>query len=119
MQRRGIGLVVAAAAVGLVLAAVVGYVLGSGRSKVTVATASFHVGAQEASGSVDGWTYGMMSSVPWFDKLRTYHGSGWPDCLAPVGSEPTVSFGWVPVTAPNGLSWREVVWVDCSGNLGS
>ena len=34
-------------------------------------------------------------------------------CLIGAGATPRVTFGWVPVTLPDGGTLRQVVWVDC------
>jgi len=62
---------------------------------------------------VAGWAYGISGKVTWFDSQGTEHERGWPSCLRSVGKRVQITFGAVPVTAPNGSAWRQVVWVDC------
>ncbi len=93
-----------------------GYLLGTRQPDVTVLTGTFYVGAQMASGQVDGWWYGMEADVSeWEDAAGIWHEDGWPDCLNRVGSDQTITFGYVPVSLSGGVSWREVVWVSCPG----
>ena len=91
----------------------VGYAVSAHRSNVTVLTGTFYVGDRQASGAVDGWTYGMNDSVDWLDSHNTWHEGGWPDCLEPVGSTKTIRFGYTPVDGPTSNSWRQIVWVSC------
>ena len=101
------------------------YVLGTPNPAVHVSTglAYSNGGNQAVGGSVlvaeatvtaDGWSYGMEGAVSlWQDADGTWHDSGWPDCLSPLG-EHQVRFGWVSVSPPGGAAgWREVVWVSC------
>ena len=104
---------------GLVLAILIlcvggaaGYAVGANRSNVSVLTGTFYVGDHEASSSVDGWTYGVIDSLPWLDSNNSWHEDGWPACLGPVGTTHTVRFGYTAVDGPT-LSWRQVVWVSC------
>ncbi len=85
-------------------------------SRPTVLTGIAYVGQNEASVTVAGWSYGIVGTgnLTWFDGQGTAHTSGWPSCLRGVGHV-RITFGAVPVTAPNGSSWRQVVWVDCRG----
>jgi hypothetical protein len=73
------------------------------------------VGSQQATVTVAGWSYAISGdSVVWVDRQGSTHDGGWPSCLNGVGRTVPISFGEVPVTAPNGLGWRQVVWVDCN-----
>ncbi|HEY2354959.1 MAG TPA: hypothetical protein VGH79_08705 [Gaiellaceae bacterium] len=87
-----------------------------GTTSVHVLTGTAWVGDHQASIGVGGWTYGFAQSMPmWIDGSGTEHDGGWPACLDRIGSHPRIRFGAVPVTDPNGLGQREVVWVDCRG----
>ena len=103
-------------AVALLLAVVIGgaagYLIRDHRATATVLTGSFYAGDHEASGRVDGWSYGLSDGVEWQDAQGSWHDSGWPDCLTPVGSTHVIRFAYTPVT---GLpqEWRQVVWVSC------
>jgi hypothetical protein len=84
-------------------------------SAVTVLTGVAYTGGQQASVIVDGYTYGFegVGSVDWVDSQGVTHMGSWPACLAKPGTTHRISFGYVPVTAPDGTGWRQVVWVDC------
>lgn len=97
---------------GVLSGGVAGYAAGSHRSQVTVTTGSFYAGDHQATGTIDGWSYGLTDGVTWVDSANAWHESGWPDCLAPAGSTHTVRFAWAPVDVM-GMSWRQVVWVSC------
>ena len=86
-------------------------------SRPTVLTGIAYVGQNEASVTVAGWSYGIVGTgnLTWFDTQGTAHSSGWPSCLRGIGRHVRITFGAVPVTAPDGSSWRQVVWVDCQG----
>ena len=99
---------------GLLLAASVGYVFGSHRSSdVTGLTGRAQVGDHVATIYVNDWAYGVLDSVPWLDSAGSFHEGGWPDCLGGVGGSPLVRFGAAPVTLPNDMTIRAVVFVDC------
>jgi hypothetical protein len=105
---------VAIVAACLLPAAVVGFLLGAGRSEVMELRGTAQVGDHMASIEVDGWWYGVSDTVPWIDEDNSHHDGGWPSCLGRAGSNPTVKFGAVPVTPPDsGLTYRAVVFVDC------
>jgi hypothetical protein len=72
-------------------------------------------GDHTASVTVTGssWVYGISGVEQWVDQQGQTHLGGWPACLSTPGKTVPVTFGWVPVTAPDGSSWRQVVWVDC------
>jgi hypothetical protein len=59
------------------------------------------------------WVYGISGVGQWVDQQGQTHAGGWPACLSTPGKTVPVTFGWIPVTAPDGSSWRQVVWVDC------
>ncbi len=59
------------------------------------------------------WVYGISGVDQWVDHLGEDHVGGWPACLSTPEQTVPITFGWVPVTAPDGSSWRQVVWVDC------
>jgi len=67
-----------------------------------------------ASVTVNGWTYGISGRVTWFDS-QGMHDSSWPSCLSNPARRGQITFGAIPVTAPGGGSWRQVVWVRCPG----
>jgi hypothetical protein len=100
----------------LALFAFAGYALGSENgNRIKAIEGNAYVGAHQASVKVDGWAYGIVDSVPWFDSAGSFHESGWPTCLGSVGSTVRIKFGETPVSGPNGETWREVAWVDCRG----
>ena len=94
----------------LLLAAAVGFVIGSTRSDVMHLKGIAHVGERLASIEADGWSYGISESVAWIDASGTQHEDGWPDCLGSAGNTAPVRFGAVDVTS---LGIRAVVYVDC------
>lgn len=59
------------------------------------------------------WVYGISGVDQWVDRQGQTHSGGWPACLSTPEQTVPITFGWMPVTAPNGSSWRQVVWVDC------
>ena len=94
--------------------AVVAFLAGEHQQRpFTVLTGLATVGDHQATVIVAGWAYAIGSGIPWVDQQGVTHEGGWPSCLATPGRTVPVTFGEVPVTAPNGLSWRQVVWVDC------
>jgi hypothetical protein len=82
-------------------------------SRTTVLTGIPFIGQNEATITVRGWSYGIVGDVTWFDSQGTQHQGSWPSCLRNPGRGVPITFGAVPVTAPDGNSWRQVVWVDC------
>jgi len=67
----------------------------------------------EASVMADGTAYGLEGAVSfWEDPGGGWHDAGWPSCLASLGGH-QIRFGWVSVSASDGLQWREVVSVAC------
>jgi hypothetical protein len=113
--------IAAIAAVTLLVVGFVGYSAGESNrgSRLTVLTGNAYVGDHEASMKVDGWAYGVTGSVAWMDAGGSFHESGWPACLAPIGSTGRVRFGEVPVAGPDsgGIGLRAVVWIDCRGAI--
>lgn len=87
-------------------------------TSVTVETARASVGIDQASATVDGYTYDIpVVDANWqhADGSWQFGGSG-PDCLAKQESmSAPFTFGWVSVTEPNGSTTRQVVWVSCAG----
>jgi hypothetical protein len=110
---RRIVAVLAAAAV-LAAVAVVAFLAGEHQQRpFTVLTGLATVGDHQATVIVAGWAYGIEGSVMWVDQQGSLHDEGWPSCLSTPGRTVPISFGEVPVTAQDGTSWRQVVWVDC------
>jgi hypothetical protein len=100
----------------LLVAVVAGYLIGAHRpGDTTRATGVGYVGDKVVTirTPVDDWAYGFSGSVPWIDRDGTSHEGGWPACLTPL-TQVTVTFGWVPVTYPDGSTARQVAYVDCS-----
>ena len=60
----------------------------------------------------DDWAYNAPLELTWYDAGGLLHLNGRPDCLPPTDTERSVTFGSVDVSF-GGISWREVVWVDC------
>ena len=80
---------------------------------VTVLSGIAAVGDHQATVTVAGWSYGIEGNIAWVDQEGTTHQGGWPACLGGPGRTVPVTFGEVPVTAPGGTTWRQVVWVEC------
>ena len=97
------------------LVAAAAFVAGERHQRnVTVLRGVAYVGIHEATIMVAGWEYGIQgTSVPWVDGQGTLHEGSWPSCLPGPGKRVPVTFGEIPVTSPDGTSWRQVVWVDC------
>lgn len=112
-RRRAVRLLVVAVAAGGLLA--IGFFVGQRQSRVMTLTGVAAVGSHQALVTVGGWSYGIDGSVEfWIDSEGGAHDGGWPNCLR-LGQRPRISFGAIPVSAPGGTSWRQVVWVDCRG----
>jgi len=112
LSSKAIGVVVAL----VVLCLVAGGIFLAGErqgSRAMVLSGMAYTGINEATVTVAGWSYGISGNVTWVDSQGTEHVGGWPSCLRSVGRRVPVTFGAVPVTAPDGSSWRQVVWVDC------
>jgi hypothetical protein len=116
---RGRQLVRAGAAVVACLIAAGAFVAGEHHHPpqpgMTILTGRAYVGVDEASVTVGGWVYGLQGTgnVSWVDSQGSTHTFGWPACLTGPGQYRRVKFGEVPVTAPNGMVTRQIVWVDC------
>ncbi|HEY6294363.1 MAG TPA: hypothetical protein VIX15_01765 [Streptosporangiaceae bacterium] len=98
------------------LIAFLAFLAGEHQHPVTVLTGVADVGGDHtASVTVAGssWVYGISGVDQWVDQQGQTHLGGWPACLSTPGKTVPVTFGWVPVTAPGGSSWRQVVWIDC------
>ena len=105
--------VIAAVLAAACLIAFLAFAVGEHQQRtVTVLTGIATVGDHEATVAVAGWSYGIVGSITWFGQ-GGMHEAGWPACLGGPGRTVPVTFGEVPVTAPDGSSWRQVVWVDC------
>jgi len=79
----------------------------------TVLTGVATVGDHMASIVTSGWVYGVEGNVTWVDQDGVTHYGGWPACLGGPGNTVRVTFGEVPVTAPDGTMTRQVTWVGC------
>jgi hypothetical protein len=99
----------------LIVVASFGYARMSHASSEQTLSGQAYVGMNQASVSVDGWTYGFTpSTTRWFDAQGTMHeGDVAAPCLRSVGTHVRITFGEVPVSGLQGTSWREVVWVRC------
>lgn len=97
----------------LLLAGIVGFLIGSARSDVMDLEGRASVGNHMATIESGGWFYGVSESVAWIDPSGSQHEDGWPTCLGKAGNTTTVKFGAVPVELPGGGSFRPVVYVDC------
>lgn len=109
----------AAIALAICLGAVLGFIGGKHQPGMTVLRGVPYVGIHEASFKVGGWAYGIQGAgnVTWVDSHGSTHTSGWPACLRTIGPHRVpITFGEVQVTSPGGLTWRQVVWVDCQSS---
>src|SRR5919106_457016 len=95
----------------LLLAGLLGFVIGSERSGVADLQGRAQVGDHVASIESGGWFYGLSESVAWIDASGSFHEDGWPECLGSAGTRPNVRFGAVAVRL---LGIRAVVYVDCT-----
>ena len=106
--------VIAAVLAAACLIAFLAFVAGEHQQRpVTVLSGIAAVGDHHATVTVAGWSYGIEGSIVWVDQEGTMHDGGWPACLGGIGQNVPVTFGEVPVTTPDGATWRQVVWVDC------
>ena len=98
----------------VVMVAIIGaYLFGTTRPAVSIHTAVPSSVEGAISIEADGWTYGVpLDGVEWIDSQNAWHESGRPECLPPIGTTRSVTFGAVEVTV-HGTTWRPVVWVDC------
>lgn len=100
----------------VIVAAVLGFALGSHGNGVATMSGNAYVGDHVASIKSGDRYYGVRDSVAWFDASGSFHEDGWPDCLGPAGSEVGVRFGALPVTVPgSGLTFYDVAYIDCRG----
>lgn len=113
--RRGIRtdwLVVAAVAV--LGAGLIGFVIGTNQSSVTIRSCRAYVAPAEATATCpDGWSYDIpVDNVAWSDS-NSWHEGGRPSCL-PTGPQSVdrITFASVDVTV-NGRQWRPVIWISC------
>lgn len=98
----------------LVAACVAAFLLGTRHTGSQVLSGTAVVGADEASVTVDGWTYGFTpSAVTWYDANGAENHGDMPPCLRQAGGSAAIRFGAVPVVGPNGNTWRQVTWVSC------
>jgi hypothetical protein len=107
--------VISAAVLGVVAlaaAALLGFLARSG-SNVTVLTGRARVGVNQATATIDGWSYALPVDVAWLGADGSWRESGRPACLTQQGMSAPIQFGYVPVTGPSEISWRQVVWVSC------
>lgn len=102
---------VVAAAIVVVLAAGVGFVIGSRSSAPVLRTGVASPAENAISVEADGWTYNVPLDVPWTDAQGAFHDKGRPACL-PAGANVPIRFASVDVSA-GGTEWRQIVWVDC------
>lgn len=101
----------------IVVALVLGFLIGSWRSGVHIETGrADSTGEGGGSISTDGWTYGFGADVAWTDAFNTRHEGDIPDCLPPLSSVEGVRFAWVEATV-EGVTYRPVVWIDCRSVL--
>ncbi len=91
------------------------YTLGARKPQVIVVTAKAYVGQGQATAFASDGAIGIPMDGRWEGLDGVWHDSGQPTCLTAVGSTVPITFGVVPVTAPGGRFWRQVVWVSCSG----
>ncbi len=112
MRRKHLALAAALWVATITAAAVVGY-LARSQTNVTVLTASAYVGVGQATAIVDGWAYALPLDGRWLGIDGSWRDRGPPACLNKLGTSAPISFGYVPVTGPSGVSWRQVVWVSC------
>ena len=106
---------VIAAACLIAVLAVVAFLAGEHQQHpLTILSGLATVGNQQATVTVAGWSYAIDGTgIMWVDQQGSMHDGGWPACLSGFGRTVPIRFGEVPVTAPDGTTWRQVVWVDC------
>jgi hypothetical protein len=96
----------------LAAAALVGFLARTG-SDVTVLSGRARVGVDQATAVVDGWAYAVPVDVTWLGADGSWREGGRPACLTQLGMSAPIQFGYVAVTGPTEMSWRQVVWVSC------
>jgi hypothetical protein len=111
-RRRSIQLLLVVAAIGAIFFA--GFLIGKHQSGVKELTGRAYITSSAATVTVDGWSYGIYGVQFWIDSAGAWHDGGWPSCLR-VGQRPMITFGAVPASMPDGISFKQVLWVDCRG----
>lgn len=109
-----------------VAAGIGGFVAGADAAgKADWHTATVEVVGESAhplvSVEVDGWTYAIDESLPYWIDAAGVHEGGWPTCLSPnppgpatqVPLEVPIRFASMHIQAEGVLTWRQVVAVDC------
>jgi hypothetical protein len=97
----------------LLLAGLVGFLIGSDRSDVMHLEGRAAVGNRIASIESGGSYYGVSESVAWIDADGSFHPDGWPACLG-RDSNPIVRFGAIPkAPLPGWGAYTAVVYIDC------
>lgn len=102
------------AAVFVLAAGTVGFLIGQSQSSATVRTCPAYVAPTQATATCDTFAYAIpVDNVLWRDANGAWHDGQRPACL-PVGPQRVagVTFASVDVTI-EGHSWRPVVWVSC------
>jgi hypothetical protein len=112
VPRNRLILAAALGVVALAAAALLGFLVRSG-SDVTVLTGRAHVGIDQATAVVDGWAYELPVDVAWLGADGSWRLDGRPACLTQLGMSGPIQFGYVSVTGPTDVPWRQVVWVSC------
>lgn len=100
---------------GLLLAGLIGFLVGVNRSNVTIRSCGAHVAPMQATAICsDGWAYAIpVDDVKWSDANGAWHDGGRPACL-PLGPQEVNRITFATVDARvNGVGWRPVVWVSC------
>jgi hypothetical protein len=108
---------VAVAALAAAIGALGGYAVRDRSATVTVRVGEADSTPYQIGIASKGWAYAVPLHVSWRDLEGTWHDdSSRPACLPPTGQIESVVFGTVNVTGPGGLSWRQVVWIDCGAS---
>jgi hypothetical protein len=106
-----------AAVVGLVLAGLIGYAVRTNGSGTGVLSGRAYVGSHQASIILDDRAYGFPvsdGSITWYDARGSLHDGGVAPCLRHAGTYAQLRFGTSVAHGRDGVSWREVTWVQCS-----
>jgi hypothetical protein len=106
-------LVTGLAAVALLLLLAGAYVLGAHRSSTHLTSGTAYSTPFQIGASTHDWQYDIPLQIQWRDSTGAWNDGSRPACLPPANRTMPVKFAWVPVTVA-GVSWRAVVWVDCS-----
>ena len=96
----------------IALMVLVGY-LAHRTSSTHMASGTAYSTAYQVSVTTGGWSYDVPLQVPWRDSSGSWHDASRPACLPPTDRSMPVRFAWVPAHVAQ-VSWRAVVWVDCS-----